>query len=71
MSFYQHLKLFTKNDIIMHWREVVLGKNWLHACISKLCIVCPKILLPTHFDNFFLQNTHTFERNKVEIDKRE
>lgn len=37
----------------MHWREVVLGKNWLHACISKLCIVCPKILLPTLFDNFF------------------
>lgn len=55
----------------MHWREVVLGKNWLHACISKLCIVCPKILLPTLFDNFFLQNTRTFERNKVEIDKRE
>lgn len=55
----------------MHWREVVLGKNWLHACISKLCIACPKILLPTLFDNFFSQNTHTFERNKVEIDKRE
>lgn len=28
MSFYQHLKLFMKNDSTMLWREMVLGKNW-------------------------------------------
>lgn len=35
--FYQHLKLYTKNDVTMHWQEMVLGEKWSHA-ISVLSI---------------------------------
>lgn len=28
---YQYTKLFTKNDVTLYWREMVLNDNWLHA----------------------------------------
>lgn len=37
MSFYQHKNLHTKNDITMHWWEMVLSEHWSHASISLTC----------------------------------
>lgn len=30
-SFYQHIKLYAKNDVTMYRREMVFGKNWSHT----------------------------------------
>lgn len=32
-TFYEHIKLYTKNDLTMHWRKMVLGENLSHASI--------------------------------------
>lgn len=39
MSFYQHLKLFMKNDSTMLWREMVLGKSGRTPVIPLALIV--------------------------------
>lgn len=27
LSLYQHIKLYTKNDVTLYWEKMVLGKN--------------------------------------------